>query len=103
MCVNNESLWCSTNVVKRIASHESQGGFPCRGYNSAIVWRGDLYPIYLVSCDSRCGLKENLVIAVNVFQTTKEGVTMASNSDVPGLTRKGRPFDMTDSQAKRLR
>src|SRR5277367_5583262 len=60
--------------IKRVARHQRECGFGRRGEDAPVLGGDDLCPVHLVAEKSRCGLKLDLVVGANVFETAEKGV-----------------------------
>jgi len=94
LCMDNESFRSRADIVKGIASYESQAGFICQGDDASIARCRDLNPIDLEPGYPGSRLKKNLVISVNVFQAAEECIPVAGNSNASRLAGERRSLDV---------
>jgi len=101
--MNNISFRSRADIVKWIACYEGQSRIGRRRYNGNVARDGYLYPIYLVSGYASYSFNLNLIVRAYIFQSTKVGIAVTCDSDIPWLTRERSPFDMSHAMLKSLR
>jgi hypothetical protein len=100
---HDEPLGGWTDKIKRVARHQRKRGFGGGSQNTLVIVSDDLRPIDRIAGQATRGLKLNLVILADVFQSTEKRVAVPGDSDVAGFPGKRSARDVPDSQPQHSR